>query len=111
MGTSWEIEFLNQTVEKEFDEFPTDIKAKVTHISKLIEEFGLPNIGKPYIKHVQNKIWEIRAHGKDKQGRCLYITTMGKKVVLLRCFIKKSQKIPQKELKIALERAKEIHNG
>ena len=47
MDTSWEIEFLNQTVEKEFDEFPTDIKAKVAHISKLIEEFGLPNIDKP----------------------------------------------------------------
>ena len=36
---------------------------------------------------------------KDKQG-C--ITTM---------FYKKSQKIPKKELKIALERAKEIQNG
>ena len=73
-------------------------------------EFGLENIGRPYIKHVQSKIWELRASGKDTQGRCLYVTATGKRVVILRCFIKKSQKIKQKEIRIALERAKEVHD-
>ncbi|MGM0539770.1 MAG: hypothetical protein ACQERT_11265 [Thermodesulfobacteriota bacterium] len=34
----WSVEFLNETAEAEFDAFPVDIKAKIAHISKLIEE-------------------------------------------------------------------------
>ena len=108
--SSWNVDFLNNAVESEFDQFPADVRAKVVHISKLIAEFGLENIGRPYIKHVQSKIWELRAPGKDTQGRCLYVTATGKRVVILRCFIKKSQKIKQKEIRIALERAKEVHD-
>ncbi|TVR02886.1 MAG: type II toxin-antitoxin system RelE/ParE family toxin [Desulfovibrionales bacterium] len=109
--THWLVEFLNDTVEAEFDSFPVEVKAKTVHISNLIREFGLPNIGMPYVKHVQDKIWEIRAAGKSEQGRCLYVATVGKRVVILRCFLKKTQKLPRKELAIALNRAKELSNG
>ena len=109
--TQWLVEFLNDTVEAEFDNLPVEVKAKTVHISKLIKEFGLPNIGMPYIKHVQDKIWEIRAAGKSEQGRCLYVVAVGKRVVILRCFLKKTRKLPQKELAIALNRAKELLNG
>jgi hypothetical protein len=66
----WVVEFLNETVEAEFECLPAEARAKTIHISKLIREFGLPDIGLPYIRHVQDKIWEIRA----LQGRSLYIT-------------------------------------
>ena len=105
--SGWNVEFFNETAEAEFDAFPANIKAKVVHISKLIEELGLHNVGSPYVKHVQGKIWEIRA----SQGRCLYITAQVKKVIILRSFIKKSQKLPKKELEIAKNRAQEIQNG
>ncbi len=105
--SGWSVEFLNETAEAEFDAFPANIKAKVVHISKLIEELGLPNVGGPYVKHVQGKIWEIRA----SQGRCLYITAQVKKVIILRSVIKKSQKLPKKELEIAKNRAQEMQNG
>ena len=111
MGSKWTIEFLNDKVEKEFDQFPADIRAKVIHIATLIAEFGLPNIGEPYIKHIQNKLWEIRAKGKDGIGRSLYVTAISKRVVILRNFIKKTRKTPQKEIEIALQRAKEINDG
>jgi len=103
----WVVEFLNETVEAEFECLPAEARAKTIHISKLIREFGLPDIGLPYTRHVQDKIWEIRA----LQGRSLYITAAGKKVIILRCFIKKSKKLPRKELKIAIKRAGEIENG
>lgn len=106
---TWTVEFLDETVEAEFDQFPTPVKAKVIHISKLIGELGLPNVGMPYLKHVQGKIWEIRAVKNNWQGRCLYVTAVGKKIFILRCFIKKSQKLPQKELNLAQQRAGRIH--
>ena len=105
--SGWRVEFLNETVETEFDAFPADIKAKIAHISKLIEEVCLQNVGGPYVKHVQGKIWEIRA----SQGRCLYVTVQVKKAIILRSFMKKSQKIPKKELEIAKIRAQEVQNG
>ena len=108
---SWGVEFLNDTSEAEFDALPSDIRAKVVRISKLIEEFGLQNIGSPYVKHVQGKIWEIRASGKDKQARCLYVTARNKRVIILRSFIKKSHKLPKKELEIARKRAEEVYDG
>ena len=104
---NWIIEFLDETVEAEFETLPADVRAKTIHISFLIREFGLTNIGLPYIKHIQDKIWEVRA----LQGRSLYITATGKRIIILRCFIKKSNKLPRKEIKIALQRAKEIQNG
>ena len=106
---TWRVEFLDETVEAEFDQFPIPVKAKVIHISKLIEELGLPNVGMPYIKHVQGKIWEIRAVKNTCQGRCLYVTAIGKRICILRCFIKKSQKLPQKELQLAQQRAGRVH--
>ena len=104
---NWVVEFLDEVVEAEFDDFPSEVRAKTIHISNLIIEFGLQKIGMPYIRHVQDKIWEIRA----LQGRSLYITDVGEKVIILRCFIKKSNRLPKKELKIARKRAKEIQNG
>ena len=106
---TWRVEFFDETVEAEFDQFPIPVKAKVIHISKLIEELGLPNVGMPYIKHVQGKIWEIRAVKNKCQGRCLYVTDIGKRICILRCFIKKSQKLPQKELQLAQQRAGRVH--
>jgi len=111
MPSQWTIEFLNEKVEQEFDQFPADIRAKLVHIATLIAEFGLPNIGEPYIRHIQDKLWEIRAKGKDGIGRSLYITATGRRVVILRNFIKKTKKTPKKEIKIALQRAKELNDG
>ncbi|WP_084590936.1 type II toxin-antitoxin system RelE/ParE family toxin [Desulfonatronovibrio magnus] len=61
----------------------------------------------PYTRPVQDKIWEIRA----QHGRSLYITASGRKILILRCFIKKTNKLPQRELKIALKRAREVQDG
>ncbi len=104
---NWKVEFLDETVESEFDSFPPAVKAKAVHIAQMISEFGLSNIGMPYVKHLQGKIWEIRA----LQGRGLYVTATGQRVVIIRCFMKKSNKTPPKELKIALKRAREIIDG
>ena len=86
--SGWSIEFLNEAAEAEFNVFPANIKAKVVHISRLIEELGLHSVGSPYLKHVQGKIWEIRA----SQGRCLYVTAQTQKVIILRKALSKSLK-------------------
>ncbi len=44
MDTEWSVEFLNDTAETEFDQLPTEIKAKIVRISQLIEQVGLLSV-------------------------------------------------------------------
>ena len=105
---NWSVETLNETVDAELAAIPADMRARFVWIANLIKEHGLPNVGEPYVKHVEKALWEIRLKGKDGISRALYVTTKSKRVVVLRVFIKKTQKIPRKEIKLALKRAEEI---
>ena len=40
----WRIEILNQTVIDELDALPVEMRAKLDHIIRLIEEFGLTRV-------------------------------------------------------------------
>jgi phage-related protein len=57
---------------------------------------------------LEGDLWEIRLIGRDGIARAIYITATGKRVVVLRVFIKKMQKTPRHEIALALERAKGV---
>jgi phage-related protein len=40
--------------------------------------------------------------------RWLYVTAVGRRVVVVRAFVKKSQKTPRAEIELALQRAREV---
>jgi Phage derived protein Gp49-like (DUF891) len=56
----------------------------------------------------EGKLWELRLTGRDGIARALYVTAIGRRVVVVRAFVKKTQKTPPAEIKLALRRAKEI---
>lgn len=87
---------------------PEDIRAKFVRISNAIEVHGLERVREPYVKHLQGPLWEMRMTGRDGIARAIYVTSSGQRVVVVRIFAKKTQKIPRRELDIALARAKEI---
>ena len=105
---NWSVETLNKTVDAELAALPADMRARFIWISNLITEHGLPNVGEPYVKHIEKALWEIRLKGRDGIARALYVTAKGKRVVILRVFIKKTEKTPRKEIKLAFKRASEI---
>ncbi|QLA17933.1 type II toxin-antitoxin system RelE/ParE family toxin [Desulfolutivibrio sulfoxidireducens] len=104
----WSVEFLDDRVEAEFDAFPAELQADFVHIAEMIQEVGLHAIGYPHVRHVREKLWEMRTRGKDGIGRELYCTAKGRRVIILRCFTKKANKTPQKEIEIAAERMKQL---
>ena len=104
----WSVETLNAVVDAELDELPADMLARFHHISELIEEFGLERVREPHVKHLRGSLWEMRMKGKDGISRALYVTAVGKRVVVVRVFIKKTQKTPSREIELALKRAKGI---
>jgi phage-related protein len=74
----------------------------------LLAEHGPQNVREPYVKHLQGKLYEIRAKGKDGIARVFYFTMTGQRIVLLHGFIKKAQKTSKRELAIAVVRMTEI---
>jgi len=84
------------------------MRARFQRVVSLIEFGGLEKVHEPYVKHVQGKLWEIRMSGRDGIARSLYVTAYNRRVVVLRTFIKKTQKKPKNEIDLALKRAKEV---
>ena len=55
--------------------------------------------------------WEMRMKGKDGIARAVYVTAKGRRVVVVRAFVKKMQKTPRREIEIALQRAREVQGS
>jgi len=105
---AWTVETLNAVVDGEIALLPADMRARFHYVSELIEEFGLERVREPHVKHVRGPLWEMRMKGKDGISRALYVTAVGQRVVVVRVFVKKTQKTPDREIVLALQRAKEI---
>ena len=99
---------MNGMVEEEFHALPVDLKASILRIATLIRENGLEKTGMPYVRHLQDKLWEMRGKGKDGIARSIYVAVAGPRVGIVRSFVKKTQQTPKDEIKIALKRAKEV---
>lgn len=50
----------------------------------------------------------MRLTGRDGIARVLYVAAMAQRVVVVRIFVKKTQKTPRAEIELALRRAKDI---
>lgn len=64
-------------------------------------------LGMPLVRSLGKKLWEMRSSIPDGTARVIFII-QGSYAVLLHGFIKKSQKTPQKEIILALKRAKDL---
>ena len=60
------------------------------------------------MKHLEDKLWELRIRGRDGIARAVYVTAIKRRVVIVRVFVKKTQKTPKHELELARQRAKEV---
>lgn len=105
----WTVHY-DRRLEEWLDEIPSDIKARILRIVDMLVSYGPNNVREPYVKPVKGhqKLFELRAKGKDGIARVFYFTYMGQRVVLLHGFMKKSAKTPTREIETALKRMKEV---
>lgn len=69
---------------------------KITSYINQLSEMGL-NLGQPYIKHIQDDIWELR----PLRDRILFANFCNNNIILLSIFVKKTDKTPKKEIEKA----------
>lgn len=103
----WKIEYYSSKVEAEILTLPEGLLARYFRLTDLMLEFGA-NLGMPHTRAIENGLFELRIKGKEGIARTFYCTKVDKRIVMLHVFIKKSQKTPIKELKIAFERMTEV---
>jgi phage-related protein len=105
---TWTVLALNTLVEGEIAALPKDMRARLARLTNLIEQHGFEGLPRETVKHLDEKLWELRITGRDGISRAIYVTARGKRMVIVRVFIKKTQKTPKNELEIARQRAKEV---
>lgn len=103
----WQIKYYNQKLESEILKLPAGLLAKYLRLSDLLIEFG-SNLGLPHTKKIEKALFELRVKGKEGIARVFFCTKIGRKIIMLHSFIKKSQKTPKKEIEIARRRKKEV---
>ena len=104
----WTVSFVNESARAELAALPADMQARFKRIVTLIQTQGLERTREPYVKHLEGPLWEMRLKGQSGIARSVYVTTVGRKIVVLRTFVKKTEKTPRHEIELALKPSKEI---
>jgi phage-related protein len=107
---SFEIEYFHERVLRDIESWPVDILADYARLVELLIEHG-PQLRLPHSRALGDGLFELRPRGRSGIGRACYCFLVGKRVIVLHAFIKKTQEMPDQELKLARKRMKEVLNG
>ncbi len=103
----WNIIYYSEVLQEEIMNLPAGIQARYIHLTKRMRVHGA-NLGMPHTKPMKDGLFELRMKSKEGIGRVFYCTLVNKQIVMLHCFIKKTQKTPPGDLKLAISRMKEV---
>lgn len=104
---SWIVETL-EAVDAEIEALPPGLQARLVRLMEAVERVGLDQLHEPHVKHIEGKLWELRAKSAEGIARGIYVTATGRRVVILHVFVKKSQKMPATALEMARARIKQV---
>jgi phage-related protein len=100
----WTVETFGPAVDSEIAALPADMQVALLDLLKRVEIAGPGALPPKSFKHLEGKLWEIRVTGRDGIARAIYVTVSGRRLSILRVFIKKTQKTPPAELDTARRR-------
>ena len=67
-----------------------------------------PDLGMPHTRSMGDGLFELRLKASEGIARVFFCVVIGRRIVVLHQFVKKSDKTPKRELKLARNRMKEI---
>ena len=88
-------DYLNELVKKKDKDSRIKLN-KIRDYVKILRIYGT-RAGKPYVKHIEGDIWELR----PLRDRIFFVAWINNSFVLLHQFMKKTQKTPKREIKQA----------
>lgn len=103
----WTIEYYSEQVQQAIFALPVGLRARYAHLTSLMLEFGA-NLGMPHTQAMGDGLFELRLKSKEGIARIFYCTLVGRRIIMLHSFVKKSQKTPTKELELARRKMQEV---
>jgi phage-related protein len=107
---NWTITYFSESVQQEILSMPAGFLARYLRYADRMELFG-PDLGMPHTRAMGNGLFELRLKASEGIARVFYCTMVGKKIMVLHQFIKKTDKTPPRELETARRRMREVKNA
>jgi len=104
---AWTVE-VHPAAEVEIDALPADMRVRLLHYFDLIVEFGWNRVPSKAFKFISQGLWELRLTGRDGIARAFYVKRTDERILVVRVFVKKTQKTPPREIQLAQRRAAEV---
>jgi phage-related protein len=104
---SWKVTFHSQRVEDEILTLPSGFVARFLRYAERMEVFG-PDLGMPHTRAMGGGLFELRIKAAEGIARVFYCTMVDRRIVFLHQFVKKTDKTPARELRIAQNRMKDV---
>ena len=106
-GMGWTVETVS-AVDAEIEALPVALRVRLIRLLEMVENVGLEMLRAPHVRHLEGRLWELRVRAKGGIARGIYVTAVGRRVVVLHVFVKKSQKMPRRALATARERMRQV---
>ena len=103
----YEIRYYSEVVQDEIFDLPDTLAARYVVLTRRMVALG-PNLGEPHTKAMKNGLFELRLKGAEGIARVFYCTQVGRRIVMLHSFVKKTNRTPARELDTAMSRLKEV---
>ena len=103
----YQISYYNEALQEEIFELPKTLVTRYVMLTQRMIAIG-PNLGEPHTKAFGNSMFELRLKGAEGIARVFYCTLVGKRIVMLHSFVKKSERTPLRERETAEARLKEV---
>ncbi|BAN21917.1 type II toxin-antitoxin system RelE/ParE family toxin [Caballeronia insecticola] len=107
---AWAITYYSERIAREISELPVGIFAGYLRLLSALKQHG-PDLGMPYSRSLGDKLFELRPAGREGIARVFYGAMQGKRIIMLHSFIKKTQRTPPKELRLARNRLMEAQRN
>ncbi|CNH69867.1 type II toxin-antitoxin system RelE/ParE family toxin [Yersinia pekkanenii] len=91
---------------QEVEGLPDILRGKMARLLDQLECRG-NGLRFPLTRPIKDGLFELRASGADI-ARTLFVYQQGKRVFILRCFVKKSERTPPTEIMLALQRLEDL---
>ena len=103
----YSITYYSREVQEDILNLPVTLQARYIALTDRMIEYG-PNLGLPHTDAFGGGLFELRLKGAEGIARVFFCTMVEQEIVMIHSFIKKTQKTPEKELKLAKKRIKEL---
>lgn len=104
------IEYYSAAVQDEILALPDTLAARYIVLSRRMEAVG-PNLGLPHTDAFGDGLFELRLKGQEGIARVFFCALIGRRVMMLHSFVKKTQKTLPRAIELARKRMKEVKHA